>query len=75
LKEQFITDLIVENQIYLPSSDDLEYIILRFQNEKLIPVLKKRFRGLKELKFNKNTLFYSRKEVNLLPEKIYDLET
>ncbi|CAD8205107.1 unnamed protein product [Paramecium pentaurelia] len=75
MQEIFVSELICEDQKYDPSNDDLDYIIMtmKYQNIKLVPILKKKYKGLLEIKFNKATLFYAKNEVNLLPLSQYDV--
>ncbi|CAD8112133.1 unnamed protein product [Paramecium sonneborni] len=73
--ELFIQEMICEDKKYDPSHDDLDYIImkLKYQNIKLVEIMKKKYKGLQTIKFNSATLFYAKNEVNLLPQVEYDI--
>ncbi|CAD8120325.1 unnamed protein product [Paramecium sonneborni] len=75
MMELFVQEMICEDKKYDPSNDDLDYIIMKmkYQNIKLVPILKKKYKGLQTIKFNSATLFYAKNEVNLLPQTEYDI--
>ncbi|CAK91166.1 unnamed protein product (macronuclear) [Paramecium tetraurelia] len=75
--ELFVSEFICEDRKYDPSHEDLDYIMMtmKYQNIKLVPIMRKKYKGLSTIKFNSATLFYAKNEVNILPEKNYDVYT
>ncbi|CAD8109738.1 unnamed protein product [Paramecium primaurelia] len=75
MQELFVSELICEDKKYHPSNNDLNYIMMnmKYQNIKLVPIMKKIYKGLQKIKFNSATLFYSKNEVNILPKPYYDV--
>ncbi|CAD8194397.1 unnamed protein product [Paramecium octaurelia] len=77
MQEFFVSEFICEDRKYDPSHEDLDYIMMtmKYQNIKLVPIMRKKYKGLSTIKFNQATLFYAKNEVNILPEKNYDVYT